>query len=89
MMNIVNETETEVLVNLNGLYFWSRIISPDAEFCDCMNCHKLIGDDIPIRFFLYGGKKGELVFCPACASKIGVMHFLGITQSSSKLPEDP
>lgn len=78
MMNIITETRTHVFINLNGAYFWSRLISPMGTECDCMNCHIRIGDNIPIRLFLYGGRKGELVFCHHCAGCLGVLSFLGI-----------
>ena len=72
-MEVIFEFSKHAFVKIKGKYFWSRQVSPDSNICDCMNCHKLIGDEVPMRFWPYEGQKGELAFCGACAKELGLL----------------
>ena len=71
-MEIIGDYGSHQLVRISDKYFITRQISPDDV--PCMNCHRLLIDEIPLRVFCGDqGSKGELTFCFGCAEKLGIL----------------
>lgn len=74
-MEVIEDYGNHQLVKIAEKYFITKQISPD--YVPCMDCHKLITDDVPLRLFCGNeGSKGELTFCFECAEKLGILKSL-------------
>jgi len=68
----MEEIIPNILVKIKDKYFETTDLSLDEPAC--MNCHRLIKDEIPIIIWTSEEKDcRELHFCQECASQLGII----------------